>query len=162
MTLKTSGDTRCCCGGLLRSTRSLTLDDLAECIGIDFEEDSESMDFDSVETYSENLLKRCSSLVTVSDDGRVSLAHSTVKEFLVSETTRNDLSAFYIGVEEVEIELAQTCLTYLCYNDFIAGSITDEEALEETMSKYRSCSMLQLHGEYMPICPRGRKTIYWI
>ncbi|KAI4109132.1 MAG: hypothetical protein LQ339_001938, partial [Xanthoria mediterranea] len=121
---------------LVRSTRSLTLDELAECIGIDFEEDNESMDFDSVETYPENLLKRCSSLVTVSDDGLVSLAHSTVKEFLVSETTRNDLSAFYVGVEEVEFELARTCLTYLCYNDFIAGSIADEKALEETMSKY--------------------------
>lgn len=121
---------------LVRSTRSLTLDELAECIGIDFEEDNESMDFDSVETYAENLLKRCSSLVTVSDDGLVSLAHSTVKDFLVSETTRKELSAFYVGVEEVEIELARTCLTYLCYNDFIAGSIADEKALEETMSKY--------------------------
>ncbi|KAL8665977.1 MAG: hypothetical protein Q9168_007587 [Polycauliona sp. 1 TL-2023] len=122
---------------LVRSTRSLTLDELAECIGIDLEEDNESMDFDSVETYPENLLKRCSSLVTVSDDGRVSLAHFTVKEFLVSETTRNDMKEFYIGGEEVEIELAQMCLTYLCYSDFIAGSITDEEALEETMSKYK-------------------------
>ncbi|KAL8853671.1 MAG: hypothetical protein Q9221_001482 [Calogaya cf. arnoldii] len=122
---------------LVRSTRSLTLDELAECIGIDLEEDNEAMDFDSVETYSENLLKRCSSLVTVSDDGRVSLAHFTVKEFLVSEITRNDLKAFYVGGEEVELELAQTCLTYLCYNDFVAGSITDEEAFEETISKYR-------------------------
>ncbi|KAL8856574.1 MAG: hypothetical protein Q9178_006803 [Gyalolechia marmorata] len=122
---------------LVRSTRSLTLDELAECIGIDLQEDNEAMDFDSVETYPENLLKRCSSLVTVSDDGRVSLAHFTVKEFLVSEATRNDLKAFYVGGEEVETELAQTCLTYLCYNDFIAGSIADEEVLEESMSKYR-------------------------
>ncbi|KAL8993605.1 MAG: hypothetical protein Q9169_006219 [Polycauliona sp. 2 TL-2023] len=122
---------------LVRSTRSLTLDELAECIGIDLEEENESMDFDSVETYPENLLKRCSSLVTVGDDGRVSLAHFTVKEFLVSETTRNEMKAFYVGGEEVEIELAQTCLTYLCYDDFIAGSITDEEALEETLSKYK-------------------------
>ena len=90
-----------------------------------------------METYPENLLKRCSSLVTVSDDGRVSLARFTVKEFLVSEATRNDLKAFYVGGEEVETELAQTCLTYLCYNDFIAGSIADEEVLEEMMSKYR-------------------------
>ncbi|KAI4274984.1 MAG: hypothetical protein LQ337_003548 [Flavoplaca oasis] len=122
---------------LVRSTRSLTLDELAECIGIDLDEDNESMDFDAVETYPENLLKRCSSLVTISDDGRVSLAHFTVKEFLVSETTRTELKTFCVGSEEVEIELAQTCLTYLCYSDFIAGSITDEEALEETMSKYR-------------------------
>ncbi|KAL8886648.1 MAG: hypothetical protein Q9192_006449, partial [Flavoplaca navasiana] len=122
---------------LVRSTRSLTLDELAECIGIDLDEDNESMDFDAVETYPENLLKRCSSLVTVSDDGRVSLAHFTVKEFLVSETTRTELKTFYVSSEEVEIELAQTCLTYLCYSDFIAGSISDEEALEETMSKYQ-------------------------
>lgn len=122
---------------LVKSTRSLTLDELAECIGIDLEEENESMDFDSVETYPENLLKRCSSLVTVSDDGQVSLAHYTVKEFLTSDTTRNELEAFYVGNEEVEVELAQTCLTYLCYNDFIAGSLTDENALSETLEKYK-------------------------
>ncbi|KAL8732257.1 MAG: hypothetical protein Q9166_002829 [cf. Caloplaca sp. 2 TL-2023] len=123
---------------LVKSTRSLTLDELAECIGIDLEEENESMDFDSVETYPENLLKRCSSLVTVSDDGRVSLAHFTVKEFLVSETTRDELKGFYVGGEEVEIELAQTCLTYLCYTDFIAGAVADDDdALEVMMDKYK-------------------------
>ncbi|KAL8801160.1 MAG: hypothetical protein Q9182_004665 [Xanthomendoza sp. 2 TL-2023] len=122
---------------LVKSTRSLTLDELAECIGIDLDEDNQSMDFDSVETYPENLLKRCSSLVTVADDGRVSLAHFTVKEFLVSKTTHDDLRTFYVGGEEVELELAQTCLTYLCYNDFVGGSVADEEALEESMAKYK-------------------------
>ncbi|KAL8769252.1 MAG: hypothetical protein Q9209_004753 [Squamulea sp. 1 TL-2023] len=114
-----------------------THDELRECISIDLEEDNESMDSDSVETYPKNLLTRCSSLVTVSDHGRVSLAHFTVKKFLVLETTRNDLNAFYVRGKEVEVDLAQTCLTYLCYDDSIAGSIADEEALEETMTKYR-------------------------
>ncbi|KAL8965214.1 MAG: hypothetical protein Q9183_003966, partial [Haloplaca sp. 2 TL-2023] len=111
---------------LIRSTRSLTLDELAECIGIDLEEENEAMDFDAVETIPENLLKRCSSLVTVSDHGQVSLAHYTVKEFLVSDTIRDSLPSFYVGNEDVEVELAQTCLTYLCYSDFIAGSVTDD------------------------------------
>lgn len=122
---------------LVRSTRSLTLDELAECIGIDLEEENESMDFDLVETYPENLLKRCSSLVTVSDDGQVSLAHYTVKEFLVSESTRKNLETFYVGNEDIESELAQTCLTYLCYKDFIAGSVSDEDALSATLDKYK-------------------------
>ena len=121
---------------LVKSTRSLTLDELAECIGIDLEEENESMDFDSVETYPENLLKRCSSLVTVSDDGHVSLAHYTVKEFLTSDSTRRDLETFFVGDEEVELELAKTCLTYLCYTDFIAGSVY-EDALEELLDKYK-------------------------
>lgn len=122
---------------LVKSTRSLTLDELAECIGIDLEEENESMDFDAVETYPENLLKRCSSLVTVTDDGHVSLAHYTVKEFLTSDTARKELETFYIGEEEVEAELAQTCLTYLCYNDFIAGSLADEDAFSEMLEKYK-------------------------
>ncbi|KAL9606529.1 MAG: hypothetical protein Q9179_000315 [Wetmoreana sp. 5 TL-2023] len=122
---------------LVKSTRSLTLDELAECIGIDLEEENESMDFDSVETYPENLLKRCSSLVTVSDDGRVSLAHYTVKEFLVSESTRKDLETFYVGGQGIEAELAQTCLTYLCYSDFVAGSVSDEEEFSELLDKYK-------------------------
>ncbi|KAL9051027.1 MAG: hypothetical protein Q9206_004856 [Seirophora lacunosa] len=122
---------------LVKSTRSLTLDELAECIGIDLDEDNESMDFDAVETYPENLLKRCSSLVTVNDDGYVSLAHYTVKEFLTSDTTRQDLATFYVGNDEVEAELAQTCLTYLCYNDFIAGSLADEDALTDVLDRYK-------------------------
>lgn len=122
---------------LVKSTRSLTLDELAECIGIDLEEENESMDFDAVETYPENLLKRCSSLVTVTDDGHVSLAHYTVKEFLTSDTTRKEVETFYVGKEEVEAELAQTCLTYLCYNDFIAGSLTDADAFSEILDKYK-------------------------
>ncbi|KAL8721231.1 MAG: hypothetical protein Q9225_002043 [Loekoesia sp. 1 TL-2023] len=122
---------------LVKSTRSLTLDELAECIGIDLEEENESMDFDSIETYPENLLKRCSSLVTVDNHGHVSLAHYTVKEFLTSESTQKDLKTFYVGNEEVEAELAQTCLTYLCYNDFIVGSISDEDAFPEVLNKYK-------------------------
>ncbi|KAL8949575.1 MAG: hypothetical protein Q9222_004323 [Ikaeria aurantiellina] len=122
---------------LVKSTRSLTLDELAECIGIDLEEENEEMDFDAVETCPENLLKRCSSLVTVSDNGRVSLAHYTVKEFLVSDVTKKDLATFYVGDEEVEAELAQTCLTYLCYNDFVAGSVSDEDAFMAIFEKYR-------------------------
>ncbi|KAL8965830.1 MAG: hypothetical protein Q9197_006303, partial [Variospora fuerteventurae] len=122
---------------LVKSTRSLTLDELAECIGIDLEEDNETMDFDAVETYPENLLKRCSSLVTVNDDGYVSLAHYTVKEFLTSDATQKDRETFYVGNDEVEAELAQTCLTYLCYNDFIAGSLADEDALTDVLDRYK-------------------------
>lgn len=119
---------------LVRSNRSLTLDELAECLGIDLEEDNELMDFDSVETYPRNLLKRCSSLLTVSDDGRVSLAHYTVKEFLTSDLTRKNSTTFCVGKEEVEAELAQTCLTYLCYSDFLAAG---EYATLELLDEYK-------------------------
>lgn len=122
---------------LVRSTRSLTLDELAECVGIDLDEENEEMDFDSVETDPEDLLKRCSSLVTVSDDGRVSLAHYTVKEFLVSDSTRETLNKFFVGSEEVEAELAKTCLTYLCYSDFVAGSVSDEDDIQKLLDKYK-------------------------
>lgn len=125
---------------LVKSTRSLTLDELAECIGIDLEEENASMDFDSVETYPENLLKRCSSLVTVNDEGHVSLAHYTVKEFLTSDATKKDLETFYVGNEDVECELAQTCLTYLCYDDFVGGSVADEDALSGLLDKYKFLS----------------------
>lgn len=122
---------------LVRSNRSLTLDELAECIGIDLDEDNESMDFDSVETYPRNLLKRCGSLLTVSDDGRVSLAHYTIKEFLTSESARTNLKTFYVGKEDVEAELAQTCLTYLCYSDFTAGVVAEKDTLLDTLDKYK-------------------------
>lgn len=89
--------------------RTLTLDELAEALSIDLDdEDSTAIDF-----------VLCGSLVTVSPDRtKVALAHYSVKEFLVSSRVLEILPRFYMGGVEVEALLAKTCPSYLYFEDF--------------------------------------------
>lgn len=122
---------------LVKGTRSLSLDELSECIGMDLDEETEAMDFDTVMTDPKDILTLCGSLVTLSSEGHVSLAHYTVKEFLISDTIRDNMGHFYVGGDEVEAELARTCLIYLNYNDFIAGAKPSEEGLRDLLGEYK-------------------------
>lgn len=122
---------------LVKGTRSLSLDELAECIGIDLDEDNDEMDFGAILTDPQDVLNLCGSLVTLSEGGQVSLAHYTVKEFLLSDTARNKMPSFYVGGDEVEAALAKTCLTYLNYSDFVSGAISDEDRYRDLIGEYR-------------------------
>lgn len=122
---------------LVKGTRSLSLDELSECIGMDLDEENEFMDFDTVITDPKDILNLCGSLITLSEGGHVSLAHYTVKEFLMSDTIRVSMRHFYVGGDEVEGDLAKTCLTYLNYNDFIAGAVSSEEKFRELLAEYK-------------------------
>lgn len=97
---------------LVRGTLELTLGELASAIAIDPSADNESVDPDDL-MDPEDVVGYCGSLITVSDDQKVSLAHFTVKEFLISTSIKDSLSTYYIGDEEVHAELAQVCLTYI-------------------------------------------------
>ena len=122
---------------LVRGTRSMSLEELSECIGMDLEEDNESMDFDAVVTDPKDILHLCGSLVTLSEGGKVSLAHNTVKEFLLSDFTRANMAQFYVGDDEVEAVLAKTCLVYLNYSDFITGAVQEEAQFRELLEEYK-------------------------
>jgi len=123
---------------LVHGNKSLTLPEIAEAISIDLEdkESCERMDFSAVMTEPEDVLEYCGSLVTVTDDMTVSLAHYSVKEFLVSDRVKDAMVGFYMGGPEVSIELATTCLTYLCFEDFEQVPESDEE-LEEKLEEYK-------------------------
>ncbi|KAL2813360.1 ankyrin repeat-containing domain protein [Aspergillus granulosus] len=122
---------------LVRGTRNLTLDQLAECVSIDPASGEDYFDFDSVFTDPEDVLELCGSLVLISSDGTVALAHYTVKEFLVSDHIRELMPAFFVGCSDVHAELASVCLTYLCYEDFSAPPDETGEALLQTYGKYK-------------------------
>lgn len=118
--------------------RTLTLDELAEALSIDLDDgDSTAMDFDAVWTDPEDILVLCGSLVTVSPDRtKVALAHYSVKEFLVSSRVLEILPRFYMGGVEVEASLDKTCLTYLCFEDFENGPLSDPTELGHRLEKY--------------------------
>jgi ankyrin repeat protein len=84
----------------------------------------------------EEIVGYCSSLVTVSDDGKVSLAHFSVKEFLTSPTIKDALGIYYVGEEEVHAELAEMCLTYLNYRDFDKQKISSLEEVSDLVEKF--------------------------
>ena len=123
---------------LVRGTRSLSLDELSECTGIDLKSSAQCYDDIDIITDPKDILEMCSSLVTISDDkAYVSLAHYTVKEFLISERTYTTLRTFHVGDVEVEAELAATCLTYLCFDEFTNGTVATRSELDSLLFKYK-------------------------
>ncbi len=95
----------------------MTLKELASAIAIEPTSENEKMDPDDI-MDPEDIIGYCGSLITVSDDMKVSLAHFTVKEFLTSSTIKDTLAQYYMAEDQVHAELAEVCLTYLNYRDF--------------------------------------------
>ena len=123
---------------LVRGSRSLSLDELAECTGIDPKEPISCYDDVDIITRPRDILEMCSSLITISDDGSyVFLAHYTVKEFLTSEKTSATMNIFYVGDDDVEAELAKTCLTYLSFQDFNTGTLSSRSDLDNTLDRFK-------------------------
>ncbi|KAJ5439445.1 uncharacterized protein N7458_010443 [Penicillium daleae] len=122
---------------LVRGVRNLTLSELAECVSIDLNSSDESFDFDAVFTDAEDVVELCGSLITLSSDGHVALAHYTVKEFLVSGYIKNAMPQFWIGCDDVHAELASICLTYLNYDDFSGSDGKSGEVLLRDLHEYK-------------------------
>ncbi|KAK4194345.1 ankyrin repeat-containing domain protein [Triangularia verruculosa] len=118
-------------GWLVRGIRNLTLEELAEAISIDPESGEDSMDFNAVDTDPEDMLELLGGLVTVSPDKFVSLAHFSVKEFLVSADICQTKPKFCIDALKTEASLASVCLTYLCYDDFATPLLPDSQQLHQ-------------------------------
>lgn len=122
---------------LVRGVRDLTLDELAEAISIDPESDQSSMDFGAVDTDPEDVLGILGGLVMVSAEKIVSLAHYSVKEFLVSQEVRSTKPTFWISSYDAERDLAAVCLAYLCYDDFRKPLLPDIGAFEGRLNEYK-------------------------
>ena len=83
------------------------------------------------------ILRWCSSLVRKSASGReLELAHFTVKEFLLGIDCNSEFSAYRVDVEESELELGKTCLTYLSLQDFNSRIPWNREAQLKRYQEY--------------------------
>ncbi|KAJ5283126.1 hypothetical protein N7505_001106 [Penicillium chrysogenum] len=122
---------------LVLGVRNLTLGELAECVSVDIDNPEDSFDFDAVFTDAEDVVELCGSLITLSSDGYVALAHYTVKEFLVSDFIRDTMPEFWIGYRDAHAELASVCLTYLTYDDFSGTKERSGKALLQTFDQYK-------------------------
>jgi ankyrin repeat protein len=113
----------------------MTLQELASAIAINPRSDNERVDPDDL-MDPDDIVGYCSSLITISDEGKVSLAHFTVKEFLTSERVKETLNMYHIGLEEVHAELAGVCLTYLGYRDFDRQVMSSSEEVTKFLEQF--------------------------
>ncbi|KAK0726550.1 ankyrin repeat-containing domain protein [Apiosordaria backusii] len=133
---------------LVRGIRNLTLEELAEAISIEPDSGEDSMDFNAVDTDPEDMLELLGGLVTVSPDKFVSLAHFSVKEFLVSEDICKMKPLFCVAKYKTESALASVCLTYLCYSDFARPLPPSSEKLQEYKFLPYAAQSWALHAKH--------------
>jgi hypothetical protein len=96
-------------------------------------------------TTPDELLHWCSSLVRVTSEGFLEVAHFTVKEFLASiDAVREpQFGKFQVSEKLANVNLANTCLTYLNYPTFQSLSLPDvvgdstQDQIVEHLDTYR-------------------------
>ncbi|KAI0509002.1 hypothetical protein F5B22DRAFT_376084 [Xylaria bambusicola] len=92
------------------------------------EPDSEEFDADNLPDL-EDMISYCCGLVTIDEEGQVvRLVHYTTQEYF--ERERNSI------FPKANSLIAQTCLTYLCYDTFGSGGCDTEEELRSRLRAY--------------------------
>ncbi|KAF5666821.1 heterokaryon incompatibility protein het-E-1 [Fusarium circinatum] len=77
----------------------------------------------------QDILILTNSLVTVSSEGYVMLAHLSVRDYLLSEDIRqnSETAKFALELRACHMEIAKDCLTYLSFSDLASGPSTTEQ-----------------------------------
>ncbi|KAI1766827.1 hypothetical protein GGR53DRAFT_180620 [Hypoxylon sp. FL1150] len=109
----------------------LTLKELHTAIAI--ETDMDYLDEESLLHDPNEILSLVSGLITISDQGHITIAHMSVKDYLLSPKTRQSqmASSFALTAKDSYAVLFQSCLAYVSFADFRQGpSKTSEDYLE--------------------------------
>ncbi|KIX03893.1 uncharacterized protein Z518_07446 [Rhinocladiella mackenziei CBS 650.93] len=114
----------------------LTLREVHEAVAI--EPDLDHLDEESRLRSPQDILDLCSSLVHVSEEGHIRLAHLSVKEYLTSPGIRKKeaVSVFALESNSANLELAKYCLTYLFFNNLSSGPCPTSQTYTERMIRY--------------------------
>ncbi|KAI2617477.1 hypothetical protein GGR54DRAFT_208663 [Hypoxylon sp. NC1633] len=108
----------------------LTLEELRDAIAID--PDLDHLDEESLLRSAYDILDLVGGLISVTAQGYVTLAHMSVKDYLLSSRIRENQSTKYIALsaEESNAILFRCCMAYISFAPFKKGpSITSEEYL---------------------------------
>jgi ankyrin repeat protein len=141
---------------LVCSYRPMHIQELIEAIAIEL--DAVRFEADTLLNDPEDLLDICGSLIACDQDrGTVGLAHFSVKEFFVSRerlvTSHND---FFVDIVQTNFELAQFCVTYLCYEDFSEGPCPSSQ---ELLCRAETYSLFLYSSLYWPEHARGHVSM---
>ena len=134
------------------SLRPLSLRELSEAAVL--EPDDTTLNQDSRLREPEVLLEICHGFMShepsapASGNGNVRLAHSSVRDYLLSEHVRDSTHGdpfFALNVTEGNESLMQQCLTYLMFDDFTAGVAYDRKGVR---MRHRQFPLLEYAANY--------------
>ncbi|KAF3291509.1 hypothetical protein TWF970_000722 [Orbilia oligospora] len=104
---------------LSTSRRPLMLEELQEAIAIDTSDTCHAQikNRKTLDSFFE--LRDCANLAVLNErDDTVQFAHSTVRDFLLKESTITEFPSLYLDLISAKAEICNACLTYLSLNDF--------------------------------------------
>jgi hypothetical protein len=114
---------------------SLSPEEVQEAIAI--EPHTSQIDDESRLISPQDIVDLCGSLITISDDGSVTLAHLSVKEYLLSDSIRKGrASNFALADDQANADMAVSCLTYLSFKEFASGPVASSMLFEERLRRY--------------------------
>ncbi|KAK5999158.1 Vegetative incompatibility HET-E-1-like protein [Cladobotryum mycophilum] len=130
------------------SVLPLKLGELADAIAIEL--GSNGIDDDSRLTNPSDILSIGGSLVTVSGNGSLRLAHLSVRDYLTSKDILQQplLARFALDKDQSHKALAQSCLTYLSFKEFAAGPANSAKAYQSRLHKYPFLSYASVGFSY--------------
>ena len=136
----------------------LTLMELREAIAIEPENDS--IDEESRLGSPQDILTIIGSLINVTEEDHIRLAHLSIREYLTSPRLReNDLlSKYSLDPSKGHRSLAINCLTYLSFKEFLAGP---EDVLEAYLTRIQNFPLIKYAAVAWPYHARaaGRDEI---
>ncbi len=96
------------------------------------------LDEESLLAQPQDILDLCSSLLSVSEQGHVRLAHFSVKEYLQGPEIKKEesLAVFALDSSTANHELAVICISYLSFKDLATGPSRSADAYDRRMSDY--------------------------
>lgn len=121
---------------------ALSLQELQEAVAIN--PGDEELDSDVITTESD-ILDLCSSLVRCNPSGTIELAHATVKEFLTAIPSTSEYHFYRVDERSDMTELAVTCLTYLCLDNFGEEKNWDSFSVSSGTQSMTSKASLRIH-----------------
>lgn len=123
----------------------ITLNQLWEALCIDSER--RCVDEELRLRSPQDILLASHSLVSVSSDGHVMLAHLSVRDYLLSDEIKKDAKSaiFSLKPETCHLELARDCLAYLFASDLSSGPSTTQE---KYLSRLRQFPLLRYATKY--------------
>ena len=114
---------------LVCDVTNMTLAELYECLAI--ETGMDHIDEEAQLSSSMDIYDLCGSLIAVTAEGEVILAHLSVKDYLLSNAIKHGkASAFALSESEANAENALKCLSYLSFAEFRTGPALSANAFE--------------------------------
>jgi len=105
---------------LVCDVSTLTIAELYECLAI--EQYMDHIDEEAQLSSPMDIYDLCGSLISVTAEGGVILAHLSVKDYLLSDAIEHGkASAFALSLPQANAENAFKCLTYLSFAEFRTG-----------------------------------------